>query len=74
MQKKTHRVRFNGLVLLAKVPDLDSEVVPGDHQVSAVAELHVADTRDDLAEETAVRRIFSLFKHYKTMYSFIIPK
>ena len=47
-----------------QVPDFNREVVSCDKVSPTVAELHVRNTGDDLAEETPVSGVFWLLKYY----------
>lgn len=42
-----HLVGLDGPRLHVQVPDLDGEIVPGEHVAAAVAELHVGHRGDD---------------------------
>lgn len=57
-----HLVRLDRPRLHVQVPDLDREIIPGEHVPAAVAELHVGHRGDDFGEEGAVTGVLGLLK------------
>ena len=58
-----HLVGLYGPRLHVQVPDLDCEVIAGEHVPAAVAELHVRHGGNNFREEGAVTGVLGLFKY-----------
>lgn len=57
-----HLVGLDGPRLHVQVPDLDREIIPGEHVPAAVAELHIGHRGDDFGEEGAVTGVLGFLE------------
>lgn len=49
-----HRIRLDWLRLHVQIPHLNTQIISGNHVPAGVAQLHVADRADNLAEKALV--------------------